>query len=95
MTERALDRMAELAGDALRRVGSLRLAVDEQERDEVRAEHDALLTDGFGVEWIDELPEPLAGTYHAAILHPEDGALPRALGPSSGVQGRRGGSGDP
>ena len=75
LTERALDRMAELAGDSLRRVGSLRLAADEQERDELRAEHDALLMDGFGVEWIDELPEPLAGTYHAAILHPEDGAL--------------------
>ena len=75
LTERALDRMAELAGDALRRVGSLRLAADEQERDELRAEHDALLMDGFAVEWIDELPEPLADTYHAAILHPEDGAL--------------------
>ena len=30
LTERALDRMAELAGDALRRVGSLRLACDER-----------------------------------------------------------------
>ena len=75
LTERALDRMAELAGDALRRVGSLRLAADEQERDELRAEHDALLADGFAVEWVDELPGRLADAYHAAILHPDDGAL--------------------
>lgn len=75
LTERTLDRMGELAGDACRRVGSLRLAADEQERDELRAEHDALRADGFAVEWFDELPERLAGTYPAAILHPEDAAL--------------------
>jgi gamma-glutamylputrescine oxidase len=75
LTERALDRLEELAGDALRRVGSLRLAADEQERDELRAEHDALLADGFDVDWVDELPEPLAGRYHGAILHPRDGSL--------------------
>ena len=75
LTERTLDRMAELAGDAFRRVGSLRLAADEQERDELRAEHDALLADGFAVEWVDELPERLTGAYHAAIVNPDDGAL--------------------
>jgi glycine/D-amino acid oxidase-like deaminating enzyme len=75
LTERSLDRMAELAGDALRRVGSLRLAADEQERDELRAEHDALLADGFAVEWVDELPEPLAATHAGAILSPGDGSL--------------------
>lgn len=75
LTERTLDRMAELAGDAFRRVGSLRLAADENERDELRAEHDALLADGFAAEWVDELPERLAGSYHAAILQPDDGAL--------------------
>ncbi len=75
LTERTLDRMAELAGDAFRRVGSLRLAADEQERDELRAEHDALLADGFAVEWVDKLPERLAGTYHAGIVNPDDGAL--------------------
>jgi glycine/D-amino acid oxidase-like deaminating enzyme len=74
-TEDALDRMEELAGDAFRRVGSLRLAADEQERDELRAEHDALLADGFDVKWVDDLPEPLAGHYHGAILHPRDGSL--------------------
>lgn len=75
LTERALDRMEELAGDAFRRVGSLRLAADEKERDELRAESDALLADGFAVEWLDELPEQLAGRYLGAILHPGDGAL--------------------
>jgi gamma-glutamylputrescine oxidase len=75
LTERTLDRMAELAGDAFRRVGSLRLAADQQERDALRAEHDALLADGFAVEWVDELPERLDGTYLAATLHPADGAI--------------------
>ena len=37
LTERSLDRMEQLAGDAFRRVGSLRLAVDEAERDALRA----------------------------------------------------------
>ncbi len=75
LTERALDRMAELAGDAFRRVGSLRLAADKEERDELRAEYDALLADGFAAEWVDELPERLSGTYLAAILQQDDGAL--------------------
>ena len=59
LTERALDRMEELAGDAFRRVGSLRLAADAAERDALRREHDALRDDGFAVEWVDELPPPL------------------------------------
>ena len=75
LTERALDRMEVLAGDAFRRVGSLRLAADEQERDELRAEHDALLSDGFAVEWVDELPEHLADRYFGALVHARDGAL--------------------
>jgi len=75
MTESALDRIAELAGDALRRVGSLRLASDDDERDALRREHDALREHGFGVEWVDELDAPLDGLYRGAILHPRDGAL--------------------
>ena len=55
LTERALDRMEQLAGDAFRRVGSLRLAVDEAERDELRREYDALREDGFAVDWVDDL----------------------------------------
>ena len=37
LTERSLDRMEALAGDAFRRVGSLRLAADEAERDALAA----------------------------------------------------------
>jgi gamma-glutamylputrescine oxidase len=75
LTERALDRMADLAGDALRRVGSLRLAFDGAELAALRAEHDALRDDGFAVEWVDELEPPLDRLYRGAILHPHDGAL--------------------
>jgi glycine/D-amino acid oxidase-like deaminating enzyme len=70
-TERALDRMAALAGDALRRPGSLRLAADEEERGQIRGEYDAMREDGIDAEWIDDPGEP----FHGAILHPEDGAL--------------------
>jgi glycine/D-amino acid oxidase-like deaminating enzyme len=75
LTERSLDRMEELAGDAFRRVGSLRLAFDEEERAALRREHDALLEHGFAVEWVDELEPPLDRLYLGAILHPRDGAL--------------------
>ena len=75
LTERALDRMEQLAGDAFRRVGSLRLAFDADERDALRREHDALREHGFAVEWVDELAPPLDRLYLGAILHPHDGAL--------------------
>ena len=75
ITERSLDRMEELAGDAFHRVGSLRLAYDETERNALRREHDALRDDGFAVEWVDELAPPLDRLYLGAILHPTDGAL--------------------
>ncbi len=74
-TESYLDRMAELGGDAFRRTGSLRLAVDEEEREELRAELDALLEDGFDAEWIDEPGGSLSGRFTAAILHPGDAVL--------------------
>jgi gamma-glutamylputrescine oxidase len=74
-TEQALDRMAALAGDALRRTGSFRLAADVEERDEIRLEYEAFRADGIEAEWLDELPAHLAGRFHGAILHPHDGAL--------------------
>jgi gamma-glutamylputrescine oxidase len=74
-TERALDRIAELSGDALRRNGSLRLAADPEEGDEIRLEYEAFHADGIEAEWLDELPGHLAGRFHGAILHPHDGAL--------------------
>lgn len=75
LTERALERLESLAGDAFRRVGSYRLAYDEAELAALRREHDALREDGFGVEWVGELPPRLARLYLGAILHPDDGAL--------------------
>ncbi len=75
LTERALDRIEELAGDAFRRVGSLRLAADDAELEALRREHDALQEDGFAVEWLEELASPLDSLYRGAIHHPPDGAL--------------------
>jgi glycine/D-amino acid oxidase-like deaminating enzyme len=74
LTEAYVDRTAGLGGDAFRRTGSLRLA-GEGEHDELRAEYEALREDGFEAEWRDELPEPLAGRFPAALFHPADGVL--------------------
>jgi glycine/D-amino acid oxidase-like deaminating enzyme len=75
LTERYLDRLESLAGEAFRRTGSLRLAADPAERPELEAEYEALREDGFDVEWRDELSGPLAGRFHGAIFHPADGSL--------------------
>jgi glycine/D-amino acid oxidase-like deaminating enzyme len=75
LTERYLDRLEQLAGDAFRRTGSLRLAADSAEGAELEAEYEALREDGFAVEWRRELPEPLAGRFEGAIFHPPDGSL--------------------
>jgi len=75
LTERYLERLAELAGDAFRRTGSLRLAADSSERDELEAEYDALSEDGFAAELRDELPAPLAGRFAGAMFQPGDGSL--------------------
>jgi gamma-glutamylputrescine oxidase len=61
LSERALERMAALAGDAFRRVGSLRL---EEDRAELEAEFEALREDAFAVDW-----------ENGALLHPPDGSL--------------------
>jgi glycine/D-amino acid oxidase-like deaminating enzyme len=74
LTEAYVDRMGELGGDAFRRTGSLRLAGDD-EHEELRAEYEALSEDGFDAEWRDELPEPLAGRFPAALFHPQDAVL--------------------
>jgi glycine/D-amino acid oxidase-like deaminating enzyme len=74
-TERAVADLAAAAGDAFRPLGSLRLAVDEEERVELEEEYEALRGDGFAVEWRKELPPPLAEGYPAAIFHPPDGVL--------------------
>jgi glycine/D-amino acid oxidase-like deaminating enzyme len=75
LTERYLDRLESLAGDAFRRTGSLRLAADRDERAGLEAEYEALSDDGFAVEWRDDLSEPLAGRFRGALLDPTGGAL--------------------
>jgi gamma-glutamylputrescine oxidase len=65
------------AGDALRRVGLLRLAVSEEEAEHVRDHADALRADGFPGELVerDELPEALRRTGLVACFTEHDGAL--------------------
>jgi glycine/D-amino acid oxidase-like deaminating enzyme len=75
LSERTLARIAELAGDAFRPVGSLRLASDAGERDALAREYDALRGDGFAALWQETLSAPLDRLYAGAILHPPDGAL--------------------
>jgi len=71
LTEQYLDRLAELAGDALHCTGSLRVAVDDEERDEIRAEYEELREDGFAAEWRTDV----LGRFPAAIFHPDDAAI--------------------
>ena len=74
-TEQALDTIEALAGDAFRRVGSLRIAVDEEERDELLAEYEALVAAGFAADWVEDFEPPLAGRFTGALRHPPDGVL--------------------
>jgi len=65
------------AGDALRQVGLLRLAVSEDEADHVREHVRALRKDGFPGELVerDDLPPALRSTGLVACLTDHDGAL--------------------
>ena len=74
-TEEALERMAELGGDALRRTGSYRLAADEEEREGIRLEYEALRKDGFEAEWLEDVPGGAAGRFRGAISHSGDGSI--------------------
>src|SRR3954468_9116311 len=74
-TERAIDTIESLAGDSFRRVGSLRIAVDDEERDDLRAEYEALVEAGFAADWVDEFEPPLQGRFTAALHHVPDGVL--------------------
>ena len=71
-TFEALERMEALADDALRRTGSYRLAGDEEEREGIRLECEALREDGFEAEWLEDVPGGAAGRFHGAISHPHD-----------------------
>jgi gamma-glutamylputrescine oxidase len=75
LSERALERLAELAGDAFRRTGSLRIATAAAEAEDLRREYQALVGDGFAAEWHDDLAADLALRFHGALCHPPDGAI--------------------
>jgi gamma-glutamylputrescine oxidase len=74
-TEGELRVLGSLAGDAMRSTGSLRLAIDDEERDELLEEYEALVDAGFDAGWREDLPPPLAGRYPAALFHPPDAVL--------------------
>ncbi len=74
-TEDEIEVLAGLAGDSFRQLGSLRLAVDAEERDDLRTEVEALWADGIETEWIDRPGGVLEGRYTAGLRHPPDGAL--------------------
>ena len=74
-TEAEVDAIERLAGDAFRRVGSLRLAADREEREDLRDEIEGLWADGLEAEWVDSPTGPLEGRFTAAIRHPTDGVL--------------------
>jgi glycine/D-amino acid oxidase-like deaminating enzyme len=75
LTERTIDRLELLAGDAFRRKGSLKLAAAVDEATCLRREYDALREDGFDAEWLDDLEPQLRGRYSAGLVHPRDGAI--------------------
>jgi gamma-glutamylputrescine oxidase len=74
-TETALDGLEAVAGDSFRRIGSLRLAVDADEREELLTEFELLREDGFAAEWIESFDAPLAGRCTGGIRHVPDGVL--------------------
>jgi gamma-glutamylputrescine oxidase len=57
------------------RPGSYRLAADEEEREGIRLEYEALREDGFEAEWLDDVPGGAAGRFQGAIFHPGDGSI--------------------
>jgi gamma-glutamylputrescine oxidase len=63
--------------DSVRRVGSLRVSVSEEEAEHVRGHVEALRADGFPGELVrrEELPPALRGYAHNACLTGHDGAL--------------------
>ena len=86
--------LAALAGDAFRSTGSLRLAADEEERDELREEYEALVDAGFAAEWREDLAaaarRPLSGgALSSAGRRAPAGAARSASRAACGGSGRR------
>jgi glycine/D-amino acid oxidase-like deaminating enzyme len=74
-TEAELRALAEHGGSAFRPLGSLRLAADAEEREDLRDELEALHADGIAADWIDQPGGRLSGRFTAAIYHPTDAAV--------------------
>jgi glycine/D-amino acid oxidase-like deaminating enzyme len=75
LADRSLERLARLAGDTFRPVGSVRLAATPAEHDELVAELDLLREDGFERTWLAALPTRLDALFCAALVNHGDGAL--------------------
>jgi gamma-glutamylputrescine oxidase len=69
-TEHAVRRLGDLAGDALRHTGSMQVAADGEEREELWSEYQALREDGLAADWREPLPPPLDQHFPAGIFHP-------------------------
>jgi gamma-glutamylputrescine oxidase len=65
------------AGEAVRRIGLLRVSASEDEAEHVRRQVDALRADGFPAELVerDELPAALRASFHNGCFTENDGAL--------------------
>lgn len=74
-TEDEIRALQPLAGDVFDQVGSLRVAVDAEEREELRAEYEAMCAAGIAAEWVDKPTGPPAGRFTAGLFHPPDGTL--------------------
>jgi glycine/D-amino acid oxidase-like deaminating enzyme len=74
-TTEALRQLAELGGNALREVGSYRVASDDEEREAVRREYEALREDRFAVQWLDDLPGWPSGQFAGVIVHAAGGSI--------------------
>jgi glycine/D-amino acid oxidase-like deaminating enzyme len=67
----------QVAADAFTRPGSLRLAADEEELEQLRLEYDVLREDGFAAELRprEALAPPLRDGFLGGIFYPHDGSL--------------------
>jgi gamma-glutamylputrescine oxidase len=77
LTEKTVEHMSDLAGDAFRRVGSLWAIESEAEAAAARVEQAALVEDGFVAEWVarEDLPPLLRPRLVGGLYNPGDGAL--------------------
>jgi len=71
LTERAIDAMTAETPDAVQRTGSVRLAADPAEAEDLRAHHDALRSDGFAAELAQDPRGLLLRLPGDGVFHPQ------------------------